>query len=1626
MFGNHRAHSKPRLAGKNKRRNDRKSARRFEQLEERLTLSSNPTLSIPTTTVGVRGSVVAVPINVNHLTDNPGGFFVTSANPHQIIPSLVYVGATRIGLGRADFAVDFDPNVFSVANSDVMLGTIPSNVVAFNPGSLQPTGFATPTGWIITVSQSPSHPGQLDIHIVAQTPFAAITSSAATSTPQALGGASFFQAPDPIVAGEINSLVMIDFHIKPTAPLGATQINLAANNLAGASPTDMFDATGRQYTLNPAPTNGAADRGVDGTVTVISAAAAPAFGTWATVTPMDINLPVPPPPPPVPNPQTPINPFDFGLDTMLLLPDGSIMAHAESTFGQSGGPLQPGFSPGPEQWYRLTPDGSGSYANGTWSTMPTMGTGRAFFGSVVLPDDRVMVMGGEFVSTTFGQAEDPTGEIYDPATNTWTPIAPFPQPVFSSVPTGQNPFPPEAFGDGQLELMNDGTVLAGFLGYQYGTGQSPTFRYDPASNLWVQDATLQNHDRANEESWVKLGDGSMLAYEVFGTNPGEAERLVFGDTPAQDQWVDAGHVPVSLATNSNNFAELGAGTLLPDGRVFYLGATSNTALYTPPSPGNPTGTWVAGPLIPNGLGANDAPAAVEPNGRVLFISSATPTFGPQVGTKTIGTSLFEFDPVTNTIRQVTNLPVALSSFLATNLGQYDHMTLLPNGQIIFSDTTRQMFVYTPSGAPQDAWRPTISSIEQTGSNYNPLTGTFDNVFTLTGTQLNGLDEGAYFGDDAQQATNYPLIQLTSPDGTISYATTFNWSSDWVATGSTPESVDFSLPNGTTLADYVSFRVIANGISSLPTSQIITLGVSTAAESVTIIVDPANSAVVDILNGTTLIATHPNNQNSGAINIVGDANNNSVTIDETNGIVNVPITFDGGGAATIPPGDQFFVIGAPGADNLVITPTSATSATITDNGSAPYSFTNVQQFTFDGAGGTNSVAVLDTLGGASMDVSDATVTYNGGTPFTVANTQNLLVSDASKAGNDTINVIATSLATTVGSTAGAGGDTINVGSDAPANQFGVLTSIGAPLTVTPGAGKNTLVICDGGSFTTGLTMTLTSNLITADDLPIPISYSQGAGKLNVVLDGSNGVATTFDVLSTLPALNSVTLNGGLVDGNVFNLGSDSASNNGILNALPSAITVAGGTGAGNLLEIDDHGSTGTFNYNVTDTTVSYDRASSPPPATFGGVTYSGIDSLQLDATEQPNTFTVAPSFSTVYTINGYGPELTVPGIGDSLAISTLNVSGPVTNNSNPEAAFPASFDGNFTFADGHVPVYYTDIESFPTPILNIPILAYAPDAGPNSQPLVKVVDARTGQLISSFLAFAPSYTGGVSVAVGYFDGTGQPEIAVAPGKNHSPTVEVFDPFGNLVFQFQAYAANFVSGISIAAGNVENQFSIGSPFNGSHEIDDIVTAPTRGVSDIRVFHNQFPTNPAVPTTLLREFTAWSTSFIGGSTVAVAHLKPSVPGSWADIIVGSGSGMAGTINAYDVTLNKKTYIPFESFVPFGTAFRGGVNVAAIDPQINSNVTVPTIVASQGPMGTGQVSVLNGITGAVQYHTAFGGNLGVRTAVKVIGGRLYVYAAPSTNAPPSTIKQIDPNAGSIIDFILEFDPEFNKMFLG
>src|ERR1051325_5590725 len=66
------------------------------------------------------------------------------------------------------------------------------------------------------------------------------------------------------------------------------------------------------------------------------------------------------------------------------------------------------------------------------------------------------------------------------------------------------------------------------------------------------------------------------------------------------------------------------------------------------------------------------------------------------------------------------------------------------------------------------------------------------TYQLSGLQLNGLSDGAAFGDDYQSSTDYPLVQITN-DGTgaVAYARTFGMTNRSIAPQA-PSCTDFTL------------------------------------------------------------------------------------------------------------------------------------------------------------------------------------------------------------------------------------------------------------------------------------------------------------------------------------------------------------------------------------------------------------------------------------------------------------------------------------------------------------------------------------------------------------------------------------------------------------------------------------------------------------------------------------------------------------------------------------------------------------------------------------------------------------------------------------------------------------------
>jgi hypothetical protein len=442
------------------------------------------------------------------------------------------------------------------------------------------------------------------------------------------------------------------------------------------------------------------------------------------------------------------NKATFAASTALLLTDGTVMVQAGDA----------------RAWWRLTPDLSGSYVNGTWSKLAPLpaGYGPLYYASAVLPNGEVVMNGGEY-NLGNNQVETNLGAIYNPVTNKWRKLA---------APTGWS-----QIGDGQSVVLSNGDYMLG------NCCTSKQAILDVSTLTWTITGTGKA-DANSEEGWTLLPDGTVLTVDV--TDAPNTERY----NPATGTWSSAGSTPVNLS----EYSEMGPAILRPDGTVFATGASGNTAIYTPGA-GGAVGTWTAGPAFPvvggKQLDIADGPGALLPNGDVLVAASPGAYKTPMY--------FYEFDG--------TNLNSVPGTPNAPNDSSYDgRMLVLPTGQILFTDGSENVEVFTGPGAPNPAWAPVISSA--------PAAVTPGTKYKISGVGFNGLSQGAAYGDDAQSATNYPLVRITmTSSGDVYYCRTSGFSSMAVASPATVSAI-FECPSGiaTGAGELV---VVANGIPSTP-------------------------------------------------------------------------------------------------------------------------------------------------------------------------------------------------------------------------------------------------------------------------------------------------------------------------------------------------------------------------------------------------------------------------------------------------------------------------------------------------------------------------------------------------------------------------------------------------------------------------------------------------------------------------------------------------------------------------------------------------------------------------------------------------------------------------------------------
>jgi hypothetical protein len=443
------------------------------------------------------------------------------------------------------------------------------------------------------------------------------------------------------------------------------------------------------------------------------------------------------------------------LGAMLQLRDGRILVHEE----QSGNS---------RAWHILTPDSTGSYINGTWSSGGLLPNGYApwFFGSQVLLDGKTVVIeGGEYNNgqsawTNLGAIGTISGSSI-----TWTSNSP---------PSGWS-----SIGDAESVILPDGTYMQA----NCCTAQNALF---DGANSWT--ATGSVGQSSNDESGFTLLTNNLVL-TVDTKQDSKCNTNVGSELYNQSTgtWSCGPNLPAQLYNASDE--EMGAAVMMYNNHVLQFGGNVvATAVYNVAN-----NTWSVGPTPANGLDQADGPAALEPNGKVLAMLSPGLFQG--------GCQFVEYDPDTNTLANTvnpTNCP-GDSSYVG-------HLMILPTGQIMFTDFSGLVEVYTPAPGVVAGVAPTIDA--PSGSVGSP---SLNNV--LSGVQLNGLSENNAYGDDYQGSTDYPLLQFeqVAAPHAVYFATTHNESTHSIAP-STSNSTEFDVPAGLTAGNY-NVSAIANGIPS---------------------------------------------------------------------------------------------------------------------------------------------------------------------------------------------------------------------------------------------------------------------------------------------------------------------------------------------------------------------------------------------------------------------------------------------------------------------------------------------------------------------------------------------------------------------------------------------------------------------------------------------------------------------------------------------------------------------------------------------------------------------------------------------------------------------------------------------
>jgi len=226
-----------------------------------------------------------------------------------------------------------------------------------------------------------------------------------------------------------------------------------------------------------------------------------------------------------------------GCHIVTLNTDGGMFLTGGS---MGGGPLDPVVKIAKTYWRNTN----------AWVRNADMNTGRWYPGLVRLPDERLLVLGGELNDPGYGRTNG--CEIYDPRSNSWTNTGSF------NLPTE---IPPAL-------LLYTGEVLKTWRYPELYNITTGTWR--PAANMLQPRTGAAGGDHADHEI-VPLPDGRVMALGIFPLVTNAGTRFCEFYSPSNNSW--------TLGPNPRALRNRPEALILPDGRVLSFGGQ-----YSGPTP----------------------------------------------------------------------------------------------------------------------------------------------------------------------------------------------------------------------------------------------------------------------------------------------------------------------------------------------------------------------------------------------------------------------------------------------------------------------------------------------------------------------------------------------------------------------------------------------------------------------------------------------------------------------------------------------------------------------------------------------------------------------------------------------------------------------------------------------------------------------------------------------------------------------------------------------------------------------------------------------------------------------------------------------------------------------------------